>query len=88
MFGGSYEPVHAHADGQFVCPLCRYPKTLEENAALIANEATPPRQRMACRLVVTEEKILQGAMDRLMRHPCAPATPAAAKCTVPGIKLT
>ena len=51
--------------------LSEYKTTVEEDAAIIADPTTGPRQTVASKLLRIEKKILQGALAQVMRQPGA-----------------
>jgi hypothetical protein len=47
---------------------------MAQDAELLQDDSLPARQRVACRLLVCEKRILHDALDDLMTVECAPTT--------------
>jgi hypothetical protein len=66
---------------------CRYDRAIDEDRALIEDNDTPVRHKVACRLLVCEKEMLHDVLDDVVALPFAPkisnfalAVDGASKC--------
>lgn len=65
-------PILQHLVAYLQQRLSRYARSREEDEALLADESTPVRQKVACRLLVQEKILLEETMAAIQALPHAP----------------